>query len=281
MTKPLPSPIILVVDDEARLRKFVALNLTSWGYEVICAVDGAHALSLLATTPTIDLIVLDVMMPKIDGFTLLQRLRQGAALEVGGESLSLAPLSNTPVLLLTAKETLNDKVKGFALGADDYLPKPFALEELHARVAAILRRTRKPEGIPRHGLATPSDEAPSSQATSTSEPGRGGCGEMLLQNGRLRLDTVSHRVWVDETEARLTATEWRLLEYFLQHRGTVLVHEQLLAHLWGDDREADVSTLRVTLARLRQKLRDAGLSGDCGITNYSGVGYLMEREDGA
>ncbi len=225
---------ILVADDEAKLRKLVAINLKSWGYNVLAAADGAHALQLLSSEQ-VDLVLLDIMMPQLDGLSVLRTIRESSTL---------------PVIILTAKDSLNDKVLGFNLGADDYLQKPFALEELSARVKAVLRRTETPLEHEMEALE--------------------------FKNGPMRALIRERRVWVNDVEVRLSSLEFKLLIYFLKHINCVLTHEQIMTHLWGEDGQAELQYLRVLLARLRAKLRDAGLCKECGIVNYSGIGYLME-----
>lgn len=231
----MTEPLILVVDDEPKIRRLLSINLTSLGYRVICAVDGRSALEIFDDHKP-DLVLLDVMMPGLDGYDVLSRIRQK---------------SHCAVIFLTAKDQIEDKIRAFDLGADDYLPKPFALEELFSRVRAVLRRL--------------------SAHSQVEDP--------ELSNGLLRLNALSHQVWFDNREVRLSAVEFSLLEYFLKHVNSVLVHEQLIAHVWGPDQSQDVQYLRVTLARLRQKLRAAGMTDDCGIVSHSGIGYRMENLD--
>lgn len=226
---------ILVVDDEARIRKLLALNLKSLGYHVSTAVDGIAAIKAINEL-SFDLILLDLMMPKMDGFAVLEHIRHS---------------STVPVIILTAKEGVADKVRGFELGADDYVAKPFALEELFARVKAVLRRA-KPDDV--------------------SMPGQ----MAVLENGPLHIHLLERRVMCFGQEVRLSVNEFKLLTYMMRHLDTVMVHEQLLAHVWGGDHEWELAYLRVTLTRLRNKLREKGLEGDCGIISYSGIGYKME-----
>lgn len=226
---------ILVVDDDPKLRRLLSINLSSLDYVVTCAVDGSSALALFNHQEP-DLVLLDVMMPKLDGFAVLEKMRR---------------TSQVPIILLTAKDQVEDKVKGFDLGADDYLAKPFALEELFGRVRAVLRRTNKGDEL-------------------KQEPD-------CISNGILRLNLSEKRVWVGDAEVRLTVNEYNLLKFFARHVNSVVMHEQLFAHVWGIGRELDMQVLRVTLGRMRQKLREAGLCDDCGIESYSGIGYRMRN----
>ncbi len=226
---------ILIVDDEPKIRRLLAANLASLGFDTVMAADGAEALRAFDTCMP-ELVLLDLMMPGVDGFTVLQQLRAH---------------SSVPVIILTARDQTEDKVRGFDLGADDYLGKPFALEELFARVKAVLRRA---------GGSEP------------SLPGK--CSE--LSNGDLRLDQAEQRCWLGETEVRLTNTEFRLLATLMRRIGAVMTHEHLLATVWGPEYVGELQYLRVAMARVRQKLREAGLD-EAGIKTYSGVGYLMPR----
>lgn len=228
----MTQPLILVVDDEPKIRRLLSINLASLGYEVVCAVDGPSALAIFEDHQP-DLVLLDVMMPGLDGFEVLRRIRTK---------------SNCAVILLTAKDQVEDKIKAFDLGADDYLSKPFALEELFGRVRAVLRRLSSADAQP----------------------------DQRLANGRLLLDLASRQVWYDSNEIRLSAVEFTMLEYFMTHVNSVLVHEQIIARVWGPEHPQDVQYLRVTLARLRQKLRAAGMPDDCGIVSHSGIGYRMQ-----
>ena len=150
--------------------------------------------------------------------------------------------------MLTAKDQVEDKIRAFDLGADDYLPKPFALEELFGRVRAVLRRLSTTQKVP----------------------------DQEIVNGSLKLNTKSRQVWFEDKEIKLSAVEFSMLEYFMRHVNSVLIHEQIIAHVWGNGQQQDVQYLRVTLARLRQKLRAAGMQDDCGIVSHSGIGYRME-----
>lgn len=223
---------ILIIDDEPKIRRLLAANLSSLAYETTMAADGAEGLRAFdATQPA--LVLLDLMMPGVDGFQVLERLRAH---------------STVPVIVLTARDQTEDKVRAFDLGADDYLAKPFALEELFVRVRAVLRR-----------------------ASPSAEPA-----ERSIANGALRIDLGQHRAWLNDEELKLTATEFRLLATLMRRVGAVMTHEHLLASVWGPEYVSELQYLRVALARVRQKLRDAGLQEAC-IKTYSGAGYLMER----
>jgi len=217
---------ILVVDDEPAVRESLASSLEFEDYEVVTATDGLSALDELGRTRP-DLAILDVLMPRMDGLTTCRRLR------ARGETL--------PVLMLTARDTIGDRVTGLDAGADDYLVKPFELDELLARVRALLRR----------GVA----------AT------RGGDS---LEYAGLRMDTVTREVTRDGRALDLTRTEHALLELFLTHPRQVLTREQILKAVWGFDFEPSSNSLDVYVMYLRRKTGEPRL-----INTVRGVGYVL------
>jgi two-component system, OmpR family, response regulator len=224
---------ILVVDDEHSIVDAVSTALRYEGFEVVQAMTGRSALSAAQET-SFDLVVLDVMLPDFDGFEVAGRLRaDGIA---------------TPILFLTAKSDLEDKAKGFGLGADDYVTKPFSLAEIVMRVRAILRRT----------------------TGSTSEPS----GEEL-RFADLVMDTAAHQVWRGGVEVPLTATEFRLLRYFLLNPGRVLSKDQILDHVWHYDFGGDSNILETYVSYLRRKLNELGSPL---IHTVRLVGYVL-RDD--
>jgi len=222
---------IIIVDDEAKILRFVAANLKSLGYEVHAFIKGAEALEQFdAIAP--DLVLLDITMPGLDGFEMLKRIRT---------------FSEVPVIMLTARDNANDKVFGLNSGADDYLTKPFSLEELFARVKAVLRRYDKmPLG------------------TITSE----------MKNGPIRINMAQRRIWIRDEELKLTETEYKLFSLLMLNVNKVVPHEQLLSTVWGSEYRDEVEYLRVTLARIRQKLKGAGQDNSF-LVNYPGIGYMI------
>jgi two-component system alkaline phosphatase synthesis response regulator PhoP len=203
---------ILIVEDDASIAKGLKQNLSFEGYSVFVAPDGERGLELsLDKAP--DLILLDVMMPKMNGFEVLRELRRRGV--------------ETPTLLLTARGQLLDKVLGFKLGADDYLPKPFEVEELLARIEARLRR---------------SSEAPLSAAPDA------------YRFGAVRVDFRKTEVEKDGAPVELSAMELMLLRYFVAHRGQTLSREELLKAVWGYDHPPTTRTVDVHVASLRRKL---------------------------
>ncbi len=211
-----PQPVaqrILVVEDEADLAELLALHLRDLCQEVVQAADGRSGLAL-AQNGDFDLIVLDLMLPGLDGLELCRRLRR-------------AP-PHTPILMLTAKSTEGDRVLGIESGADDYLCKPFSILELLARVKAILRR------------------AALVSVSAADSP--------VLRRGALKVDTERHRVWLADALLELTAKEYELLLYFCRHSGRVYTRAQLLDAVWGLSHEAYEHTVSSHICRLRAKI---------------------------
>lgn len=200
---------LLIVDDEDNLRSMLRAALSHHGFEITEAGDGRAALDAV-TESRPDLIVLDVMMPELDGFEVCRRLR------ADGDS--------TPVLFLTARDGSEDKVRGLTLGGDDYLQKPFSLDELVARTEAVLRRTA-------------TDAAP-----------------LVHQVADLTLDDDAHRVTRAGVEVSLSPTEYKLLRYLLMNQGRVLSKPQILDHVWQYDFDGDGGVVETYIGYLRKKL---------------------------
>ena len=219
---------LLVVDDEQFLRDAVAASLRFLGYEVTTADDGMSALHLVRGHP-FDLVVLDVKLPDIDGFEIVRRLRRDG--------------SQVPVIFLTAKDTQADKINGLTIGGDDYMTKPFGLEELAARIRAVLRRTR-----------------PSS--------GSGG----LLEFADLSLDQETYEVRRAGHLIELSPTEFRLLRFFMLNPGRVLTRAQLLDHVWNYDFAGASTVVSTYVAYLRRKLAQHGPEL---IRTQRAVGYCL------
>jgi DNA-binding response OmpR family regulator len=206
---------ILLVDDEADLVDAIARGLRRHGYAVDTALDGDEALAKATWTPY-DLICLDITMPGIDGFEVCRSLRQDP------------PEGGAPrILMLTARDTVEERIRGLDVGADDYLVKPFAFDELAARVRSLLRR----------------------------DPGRSGA---VLEVGTLRLDTATHRVTRADRDMDLTAKEFALLRYFMSRPGEVVSQEDLLDHVWDEHADPFTNTVRVTVGTLRRKISVEG-----------------------
>ena len=220
---------LLVVEDEARIAAFLVKGLTAAGYAVDHVGTGAEAVRWLAPGGT-SLIVLDLRLPDMDGFEVLARLR-----ERGNE---------TPVIVLTARNDVHDRVRGLDLGADDYLTKPFAFDELLARVRARLRPSSRP----------------------AADAG-------VLEVSGLRLDVRTRRVEVDGIEATLTAREFALLETFMRHAGQMLSREQLLSHVWGYDFDPGTNVVDVYVGYLRKKTSSR-------VETVRGMGYRLRDRAG-
>ncbi|HLF02271.1 MAG TPA: response regulator transcription factor [Anaerolineales bacterium] len=222
-------PSVLVVDDEQPLRDFIRKNLEARGFSIHAASNGLEALAVFNTQP-LDLIILDVMMPNMDGLETTRRIRQ---------------TSQVPIVILSALGEEKDKVAALDLGADDYLTKPFGVDELLARVRAVLRRTR-----PRLAPVTPG----------------------VLRAGGLTLDPVSHTLTRWDEPLKLTPTEFDLLHYFMQNMGKVITHRELLQRVWGAEYGDEAEYLRVYIRRLRQKIEADPLNPHYLLTEHS-VGY--------
>jgi two-component system KDP operon response regulator KdpE len=227
----MPDTRVLVVDDEAPLREFVRRNLEVRGYRVSTASNGLEALASFQVYP-FDLVILDMMMPHVDGLETTRRIREK---------------SLVPIVILTALGEEQDKVRAFELGADDYLTKPFGVEELLARVRAVLRR------------AAWSEMAPPTQ------PAR------LARHG-IHLDLESHQVTVNGEPVELTPIEFSLLYYLMLETGKVLTPRALLQRVWGPEYLQEVEYVRVYVGRLRRKLEPASRPGEL-IETVRGVGY--------
>jgi len=225
---------ILVVDDEQSLTNMVRAYLEQDGHSIYTAADGPAALKAARTLKP-DLVVLDVMLPGMDGIEVLQQLRRE---------------SDVYVLMLTARADETDKIVGLAVGADDYMTKPFSPRELAARVKALLRR----------GRGTP-----------------GADHEPALVFRRLRIDAGARLVWKDDTPVDLTAMEFDLLITVARHRGRVLSREQLLEHVWGGDYYGDERVVDVHLGHLRRKVEDDPAKPTL-IVTVRGAGYRFEDE---
>jgi two-component system response regulator MprA len=221
---------ILVVDDEPAVQSALARALTLERYEVAQAVDGHDALERLGES-AYDAVILDIAMPRLDGLEVCRRLRQSG--------------DRTPVLMLTARGEVDDRVAGLDAGADDYLLKPFALRELLARVRALLRRARE-EGDP--------DAA-----------------EMTFED--LRLDPQSHEAWRGARLMALTRTEFLLLEMFMRHPRKVLSRSAIFEHVWGYDFGSSSNSLGVYIGYLRRKTEEADEARL--LHTVRGVGYVL------
>jgi heavy metal response regulator len=222
---------ILVVEDEKKVASFIKRGLEEEKYEVDTALDGEEGLKM-ALDKHYDLIVLDWMLPKKDGLAVIKELREKK--------------TATPVLMLTAKDSLEDIIAGLDSGSDDYLTKPFAFAELLARVRALLRRSEMDKGAE-------------------------------LRFSDLRLDPVTHKVWRKDKEIDLTAKEYGLLEYFMRNPNQVLTRTMIADHVWDYTFDTFTNIIDVYVNYLRKKIdRDADKKL---IHTVRGVGYIFKEED--
>jgi two-component system KDP operon response regulator KdpE len=235
MSDTPPSTRILVVEDDPNIVDLIRSNLAVRGFETIVSTDGVRALYLLETERP-DIILLDLMLPEVDGFELCKQVRER---------------SNVGVIVISARGGDRDKVAALNLGADDYMTKPFSIEELLARIAATLRRTR------------PAD-APETQPT-----------RVALAPG-LEIDLSSQLVTRDGKELHLTPTEFSLLRELVANRGKLLTHAQLLRRVWGPGYETETEYVRVYVRRLRAKLEDE--DSPPLILTQPRVGYRLAAE---
>ncbi len=225
------APLVLVVEDEAALADLLRYNLEREGYRVNVATDGEEALVMADESPP-DLILLDWMLPKASGVEVCRRLR------------SRQDTRNTPVVMLTARDEESDRIRGLDTGADDYLTKPFSMNELLARLRAVMRRIRP---------ALAEDKLV--------------CGDIMLDRG-------SHRVKRSGREVHLGPTEFRILDHLMQHPGRVFSREQLLDSVWGSDVYVEARTVDVHIGRLRKAL-NVGDEADP-IRTVRSAGYSLD-----
>ena len=236
MSNENPKPYVLAVDDEEHITELIAMALGFNGFDVERRSNGREALAAIAQRRP-DLIVLDVMMPELDGFDVVRRLRQteGAATRV-------------PVIFLTARDATADKVEGLRLGVDDYVTKPFSIEELVERVKAVLRRS-----------------------------GAAGPGDHRLTFHDLELDEDTRDVWRAGRLIELTPTEYKLLRYLLANARRVLTREQILAAVWDYTFAGNASVLETYISYLRQKV---DVTAPALIHTVRGVGYSLRLPPG-
>jgi DNA-binding response OmpR family regulator len=227
-------PLVVAADDDPQLLRLVTRNLQLDGYEVVAASDGQQALERIEEKLP-DIIILDVMMPKLDGFAVTERVREFSAV---------------PIIIVTARGQDQDKIRGLDLGADDYLTPPFSVEELLARVRAVLRRSQL-------------------SAQSGAQGPRS-----TLTIGDLTIDFAQHLVTLRGDEVELTPIEYRLLAYLAQNAGRVVTQDLLLEHVWGEEYTGESHLLQVNVNRLRRKIERDPTHPRYLVTKM-GVGYLL------
>ncbi|MBM9459820.1 response regulator transcription factor [Nocardioides sp. zg-536] len=234
-SRPTPAPRVLVVDDDRAVRESLRRSLEFNGYDVLLAGDGAEALTSIAALAP-DVVVMDVMMPKLDGLEATRALRAAG--------------NDVPVIVLTARDAVGDRVEGLDAGADDYLTKPFALEELLARLRALLRR------------ATPQDDSEEEEVLSFAD---------------LTMNVTTREVWRGERHIELTRTEFTLLEMFLRRPRRVLDRTFILEEVWGYDFPTTANSLEVYVGYLRRKTEADGEPRL--IHTVRGIGYVLRATE--
>jgi two-component system OmpR family response regulator len=226
---------VLVVEDDPKISSVLVRGLREERYRVDLAEDGPTAEQCVADS-RYDAIILDILLPGIDGFELCRRLRRDGV--------------DAPVLMLTARDAVPDRIRGLDVGADDYLIKPFDFDELLARLRALTRRGRTRQQ------------------------------DATLAYGPIVMETEQHRVRAGERELDLSATEYRLLEHLMRHAGAIVSRDQLAEHVWGGDYDPFSNVADVYIGYLRRKLRQAGIDASL-IHTVRGMGYMLrEREPG-
>lgn len=224
-------PVALVVEDESNILRFVRANLRASGYEVASAKNGTEALAQFEERNP-HVIILDLMLPEIDGLEVCQRIRS---------------VSDVPIVIITAKDDIQDAVRGLNAGADDYITKPFAVEELLARINAVMRRAKS------NVIQTPTDK---------------------IRLGDMTVDLAQRQVIINNQTAHLTPTEFKLLTILASNPEKVVPHEELLLAIWGQEYKDCTHYLRVSIGRLRQKI-EADPGNPEIIVTCSGVGYMI------
>ena len=222
---------ILIIEDERRIARFLELELRHQGYEVMIAYDGKMGLEM-ALEEDVALVILDLMLPGMDGMEVCRQVRKSG--------------SKLPIIMLTAKDDVMDKVRGLDIGADDYMTKPFAIEELFARMRVALKRTHEKEEV--------------------SE----------LTTGKLHMDLLSRTVRYEETEITLTKKEYELLEYLMLHKNVAITRQELIHQVWKYEYLGDTNVVDVYIRYLRHKIDDQFEVPV--IHTIRGVGYMIKDE---
>ena len=231
---PVRKTSVLVVDDDVYMLRMMQRILELEDYQVLTVSNGEAAVSVFdGESP--DLVLLDIGLPDIDGYTVCQRIRE---------------FLQVPIIMVTAKNSPEEKIQGLDAGADDYVTKPFSSKELVARVKAVLRRTKLWDDRPE---------------------------EVAFRSNSLMVDFSAHRVTVSGQEVDLTATEYRLLSYLAHNANRVVTPDQILEKVWSEEYIGEMHLLQVNIARLRQKLGDDARNPSYVVTK-SGIGYMMMKE---
>ena len=229
-----PKARILIVEDESALRNLLEMSLSAQGYEIITAADGVEAMQVFNRDRDLDMIVLDIMMPRMDGFEVLEEIRK---------------VSDVPVVMLTALGSADDVIKGFNMGADDYITKPFVFREVAARIEAILRRVawmKQPQ-------------------TVLTE----------LEEGDIKMNLRTHEVFVRGAACQFSPIEYNLLKYLMSNKGEVIDKRRLFREVWGYEFEGSTNLVEVAVRRLREKI-EVNPSQPEYIHTVRGAGYIFE-----
>ena len=234
---------ILAVDDEEHILELIEYNLMQNGFDVVKALSGQEALAIL-DLEQIDLVLLDIMMDGMDGLEVLSRIRNSHSFR------------NLPVILLTAKGGEMDKVAGLDQGADDYIPKPFGVMELPARVKAVLRRTER----------------------SNMKKDKNTSRDVFIQKGKLVINKMTREITIEGQLLDFALKEFELLYLLVKNQGIVFSREQMLEKIWGYDYFGETRTVDVHIRNIRKKLEEKGMDPDC-IKTVRGVGYKFQLED--
>lgn len=229
----MKKPVALVVDDESNILRFIRANLRASGFEVVSATTGAEALAAFESANP-NVIILDIMLPDIDGLEVCRQIRN---------------VSDVSIIMITARDDIQDAVEGLNAGADDYVTKPFAVEELLARVNAVLRRAKNTLS-----------QAPTDK----------------IKLGNLQIDLAQRQVVINGKATHLTPTEFKLLTYLANNADKVVPHEEILEAIWGEEYRDCTHYLRVSIGRLRQKIESDPGNPEY-IVTCSGVGYMIRN----
>ena len=242
---------ILVADDEASIRRILETRLKMVGYDVVTAEDGEEAVEVFNKTNP-DLVVLDVMMPKMDGYGVTREIRR---------------TSDVPIIILTALGDVSERITGLELGADDYVIKPFSPKELEARVKAVLRRTISKDVI------IPASATGAPVAGSSSKGSKN-----VITTGAIKIDTARRQVYRKNERIRLTGMEFSLLELLVNNSGQAYSRNEILQHVWSypADHRIDTRVVDVHISRLRSKLETDPTNPEL-ILTARGIGYMFQR----
>lgn len=253
MTEEAVRPIVVLVEDDAGIAEMIEFNLQNEGYATRSYRDGKSLFAELGDLPAIALFILDLMLPDMDGFEICARLRKDQRLEW------------VPILMLTARSTESDKVRGLEAGADDYLTKPFGIREFLARVQALIRRFRKLSSLRNpEQVDVPVVEQSAHPAGATTAE--------RISSGSIVLDDTRHRVFKNGRELEMTHREYELLKFLMLHRGVAYSRDDLLNYVWGYEYSGETRTVDVHIRQLRRKI-EADDANPLLIETVRGRGY--------